>query len=173
MIGLLLASLLAAEPAPPASAAPPAESPGPVIGIGAQNELISPQAGASALLVAADWHTVQGEATVAAGVFERSTANGAPQDDVLGFGARVYARVHRTERSDLALGGGGSVAILWSPSPQLAWTVFTGVRVRIFVVPNAALTGSLGAGVVLQRGENFFILGARPLGSAGFVYYFR
>lgn len=56
---------------------------------------------------------------------------------------------------------------------QVPFTALAGARVRIFVVSNAAITGSLGAGWLLQENNGAFIVGARPLGSAGFVYYFR
>ena len=36
-----------------------------------------------------------------------------------------------------------------------------------------AIIGSLGAGGLLRDGGDALIVGARPLGSAGFVYYFR
>jgi hypothetical protein len=48
-----------------------------------------------------------------------------------------------------------------------------GAEARIFVVENAAILGALGAGALLTNQGNALIVGARPLGSAGFVYYFR
>jgi hypothetical protein len=171
MIALLMTRLvLAAAPAPAEAAPPPEEV---VFGIGAQTELIGPDVGISALLFALDAGWLQAEVSIGIGVFERG-ANALQETNVYGFGLRAFVPIHRSMRADFSVGVGGALALLDSGEDvDDAWTVLAGAKVRIFVVPNAAIVGTAGVGALLRDQGNALIVGARPLGSVGFVYYFR
>jgi hypothetical protein len=187
MIAALATALALAVPAttqPPEASPPiPAESsPGtgtaPVtpptsFGLGAQTELIAPDVGISALLASLDagWFRVDGSAGI--GVFERG-ANAIQRTNIYGFGLRAFFPVHRSRRADFSLGAGGALTFLNSDAgSSTAWIVLVGAEARIFVVENAAILGALGAGALFRDQGNALIIGARPIGSAGFVYYFR
>lgn len=143
------------------------------IGFGAQTELISPNLGISGALVSYDVGWIQCEASLGLGVFERG-ANALQDTNVYGLGIRAYVPVHRAARADFSLGGGLAFNLLDDGNGlRTAWTVLIGAKVRIFVVPNVAIVGALGAGVLLTNEGNALIVGARPLGSAGFTYYFK
>jgi len=70
------------------------------------------------------------------------------------------------------LGVGGALALSNPPEPgtDLSGALFLGARVRIFVVPNAAIFGTLGGSVIFVHGLSSFVIGAPPLGAAGLAH---
>jgi hypothetical protein len=166
-------------PSPPIPAESPASSgtsavlPRTSIGLGAQTELIGPNAGISALLASLDAGWGRFDGSVGVGVFDHG-ANALQGTNVYGFGLRAFFPVHRATRADFSVGAGGALTLLDAGAGvNTAWIVLVGAEARIFVVENAAILGALGAGALFADHGNALIVGARPLGSAGFVYYFR
>lgn len=185
MLATLLATvaLAAAAPSGPPPATPPVVAEGAEkeealrphgFGIGAQTELISPDVGISSVLLAFDAGRLQYEASLGFGIFERG-ANALQSTNVYGIATRLYFVVHRTARADFSVGAGVGFSLLDESGAGLhqAWTVLAGAKVRIFVVPNVAIVGALGAGALFREQGSGLLIGARPLGSAGFVYYFE
>jgi hypothetical protein len=170
----VVAWLALAAPASPATTKSTPEVPAHSFGIGAQVELISPNFGISAAVAAYDVGWSEWEVSVGLGIFEQGQ-NALQPKNVYGLGLRVYFPVHRAERADFSLGGGVAINLLDDPNTGLstATAVVLGAKIRIFVVPNVALVGTLGAGALFQNQGSALIVGARPLGSAGFTYYFR
>ncbi|MGC4118837.1 MAG: hypothetical protein QM765_30595 [Myxococcales bacterium] len=179
---LLLAAASTPEATPPAptppiapteDAAAPVEETGLRFGLGAQTELITPDVGISGVLASLDFGRLEVETSVGIGVFEQG-ANSLGKNNIYSIGVRLALQVHSRKRADFAVGVGGGLFVIDTPQDgvDLAWTVLAGARVRIFVVSNVAIIGTLGGGLLLRSQGNAFILGARPLGSAGFVYYF-
>jgi hypothetical protein len=168
LLAQVVAAVLAATPSP-ATSGKTAHG----FGIGAQTELISPNFGISAAIVDFDVGWARWEASVGLGVFERG-ANALQPANVYGVGVRAYFPVHRAERADFSLGGGVAFNLIDAGKClSTATALVLGADVRIFVVPNVALVGTLGVGALFQSQGNALIVGARPLGSAGFIYYFH
>jgi hypothetical protein len=170
---MLLAQVVAAVLAATAPPATPEKTGGHGFGIGAQTELISPNFGISSAVVDYDMGWVRWEAGVGLGIFERG-ANALQPANVYGVGVRAYFPVHRAERADFSLGGGVAFNLIDAGKGLTTATALVlGADIRIFVVPNVALIGTLGVGALFESQGDALIVGARPLGSAGFIYYFR
>ncbi|HEY8206567.1 MAG TPA: hypothetical protein VIG99_03730 [Myxococcaceae bacterium] len=169
---LLLAGMLSAA-GPGEDAGRPPERPQSMMGVGAQAEFLGPAEGLAGVLFSYDVTRFQFEGSLAVGIFENGP-NNTDKTDTYGLSVRIYLPIHRRAGSDFSLGGGGGVALLKAPTTAAEWasTLFVGGRVRIFVAPNACITGALGAGALLRQGGSALLIAARPLGSAGFVYYF-
>jgi hypothetical protein len=88
---------------------------------------------------------------------------------------RLAFVVHRGIKSDFALFTGAGPVIFHSTSGEthVLGEVVAGARFRIFQTPNIALVAGLGAAALVGSGHFSVAVGARPLGSAGVVYYFR
>ena len=176
MLTLLMCALLhSAEPATK-EAAPkdaPAEQRQTAFGLGAQTEIVGPIGGVSGVLGAYDGLWFQVEANIGLAILEDGTSVEAT--DALSVAVRLFFPLHRATRADLSLGGGAALTFLTRPAAprEHAWAFGLGLRARIFVVPNVAITGTLGVAGVLREGASQFLVAARPLGAAGFIYYFQ
>jgi hypothetical protein len=91
------------------------------------------------------------------------------------FGLRASVPVHRGVRADYSIGVGAGATVIDPPqgSTFTVWNALAGARLRSFLGPNVALVGSLGVAASFRGEHSQFVVGARPLGGAGFVYYFR
>ena len=57
-----------------------------------------------------------------------------------------------------------------APAPTKA---LAGAQLRVFQTPNVVLTGTIGFATLLRGEHSLYIIGAKPLGSASIVYFFR
>jgi hypothetical protein len=95
----------------------------------------------------------------------------------LDVGGRFYYVVHGGLTSDFSVGGGLLVEHLSRPSPQPNLTnvhLELGGKIRAFVVPNVALTATLGLGVELTDSmlNDVVVIGSRLVGGFGIAYFF-
>jgi hypothetical protein len=193
----------ATPPAPGAEPAPPATSPkrsestreiladlearhedlaklldtanyGPAFASGAQAEFVSPTVGTTALLIGYDAVFMEVDADVGMGFGGDPLANTDASNSYT-FGLRVWVPVHRGVRADYSIGVGAGASVVDPPqgSTFTIWNTLAGGRIRCFLGPNVALLGALGAAVLFHGEHSQFLVGARPMGGAGFVYYFR
>jgi hypothetical protein len=90
-------------------------------------------------------------------------------------GLTLSMPVHRGVRADYAIMIGGGVDVVDPPrgSTFTLGTAIAGTRLRAFEGPNPALVGTLGFAAIIRGEHSEFVIGARPLGSAAFVYFFR
>jgi hypothetical protein len=147
---------------------------GPAFYSGAQAEFVAPAVGAAALLFGYDAVALQIDADVGLGI-GADPLNDTQVDHSYTFGMRVEVPVHRGVRADYSVGAGGGVSVVdpTQGSNFAIWNVLVGARMRAFLGPNVALVGSLGGGVLIRGTHSQVLVGARPLGAAGFVYFFR
>ena len=114
--------------------------------------------------------------------------------DTFALGARGFYSVHQTERSDLSLGGGIGFTFEeddggggGDDDDDVDFSVEFGAKMRMFVVPNVAITAFMGLAVVIDDDGNggggnvftFFqeedgiVLGGQFNALFGFTYYFH
>jgi hypothetical protein len=88
---------------------------------------------------------------------------------------RVAFPVHRGVRADFSIIAGGGATLVDPPMGR--WyalgLALGGGRIRTFVSPNVALTATLGVAAIFRGEHSLFVFGAKPLGAASLVYYFR
>lgn len=147
---------------------------GRAFGVGAQADFVAPAEGVSALVVGYDAVFMQVDASLGIGV------GGDPINDkdaasTYAFDVRVGMPIHRGVRADFSLFVGGGVTLV---DPTVgSWyalgDALGGGRIRFFQSPNVAVAGTLGVAGVFRDQHSLFVLGAKPLGSASIVYYFR
>jgi hypothetical protein len=181
--------------APPAPADPPANAPPPdaeaarlarlaqamspaeygrAFYAGAQAELVVPDIGISALLLGYDAIWTQVELSLGLGVGEDPVMAVDEADNYIAT-LRVAFPIHRGIRSDFALLFGGGVTFIDPPETDTfaLGTFGAGAKFRAFFTPNVAVGAALGI-VAFIRGEHSnVVMGARPLGAASVVYFFR
>jgi hypothetical protein len=91
------------------------------------------------------------------------------------FDVRVAVPVHRGVRADFSIFAGGGATLVDPPAG--GWYALgsglAGGRIRLFEGPNVALSGSLGLAAIFRGEHSLVVLGAKPLGSASIVYFFR
>jgi hypothetical protein len=178
------ASAAAAAPAPPVSTASAAQMKmvqaldpkeyGAAFNVGAQAELIVPTTGVSALLVGYDAVLLQVELSAGFGIGS-DTAQNPDGSDLYLTALRLAFPVHRGIRADFSLVVGGGATFI-DPSAQDARTIGTagvGAKFRSFFSPSVALAATFGAVTTFGDGDTTVLFGARPLGSAAVVYFFR
>lgn len=147
---------------------------GPAFLLGAQAEFLSPLLGASSLVFGYDFVPFQLEASFAVAVGP-GTGLAGNEDDLYSAGLRLAVPVHRGLRADFSLVAGGGVAFIDPPDGETSriGTLNVGGRFRVFASPSVATVATLGVALILREDDYRFALGARPLGAAGVVYFFR
>lgn len=83
--------------------------------------------------------------------------------------------VHSGVRADFSLLAGGGATLI-APPKASTFTVgdaVLGTQLRVFQTPNVALIGTLGLAALIRSGHTLYVLGAKPLGAASIVYFFR
>jgi hypothetical protein len=195
VIWVMWAELANAQPAapqatsPPAPAAPakpppsraaalaqmlnPAEY-GTAFYTGAQAEFVVPDVGASALLLGYDAVWMQVDLSLGMGIGGDPVTN-EDADDVYSASLRLYLPLHRGIRADYALlvAGGPTLIHPASGSTFTIGNAGVGARFRVFMTPNVAVAGTLGAAAFIRGDHSSFTVAARPLGAASVVYFFR
>jgi hypothetical protein len=147
---------------------------GPAFSSGAQAEFVAPGVGATALLFGYDAVFMQIEADFGMG-FGGDPLTNTDTSNSYTFGVRVAVPVHRGVRADYSLGVGGGATVI-DPTQGGTFTIgnaLAGARIRSFLGPNVAFVGSFGVEAQIRGTHSQFVIGARPLGGAGFVYFFR
>jgi hypothetical protein len=141
---------------------------------GAQAEFLAPAVGVASLLFGYDAVFLQIEANFGLSLGGDPLAN-TNAAHTYSSGLRLSVPVHRGVRADYAIMIGGDVDVVNPPrgSTFTLGTVLAGARMRAFEGPNIALVGTLGFAAIIRGEHSEFIVGARPLGSAAFVYFFR
>jgi hypothetical protein len=147
---------------------------GPAFNAGAQAELIVPSIGASAILVGYDAVWMRADLSLGFGIGDDVEQE---QDvrDLYITGLRLALPLHRGVREDFSLLVAGGVTFFHPVEGENSALVSTGVGAsfRSFLSPNLAVVGTFGVLVFFHDDSWALIGGARPLGSAAFVYYFR
>lgn len=102
-------------------------------------------------------------------------------DSSLAVAGRFFFPVHRSQYADFSLGPGiGLVHTTHDPDgdgPQgrVSSTPIHlegAAQIRAFIVPNVALSASLGLGIVLTNNDNSAVIGGQLGGSFGVTYFF-
>jgi hypothetical protein len=147
---------------------------GPAFEAGAQAEFLAPAAGVSSLVFGYDAVFMQIDADLGIGIGGDPIQN-KPAADVYTFDLRLGFPVHRGVRADFSIvfGGGGSVVHPPHGGDYVLGDAIAGARMRVFQSPNVALTGTLGFAAVFRGDNSLVVLGAKPLGAASIVYFFR
>jgi hypothetical protein len=146
----------------------------PAFSVGAQAELVVPSTGASAMLLGYDAVWMQAELSLGFGLGDDVEAE-LDSPDVYTTAVRLGFPVHRGIRADFSLLAGGGVTWIDPPDgnvePIASGAV--GAKFRVFMTPNLAVAGTLGVIALFRDDHSAVLAGARPLGSAAVVYFFR
>jgi hypothetical protein len=147
---------------------------GPAIYSGGQAELVAPVAGISSLLLGYDAVWMQIDLSLGFSVGE-NPEQGPFSNDAFVASLRLGFPVHRGTRADYALvvGLGGYLIEPPDQDSTLRGIFAGGGRFRVFMTPNVAVAATLGLVVGFGNGGSLVGLGARPLGAASVVYFFR
>jgi hypothetical protein len=98
-------------------------------------------------------------------------SNGGTQ---FGLGGRFWYHLHTSTAADFSLGGGVGLTILDDEEVDETFTLFHiegGAQVRTFVVPNVALSATLGLAIVAGDGDLVALTG-QLVGGIGLSYFF-
>ena len=90
------------------------------------------------------------------------------------IGGRVLFPVHASDRADFSIGGGLGIVNYDNGGNNNNNTdihIEGDAQIRAFIVPNVALTATLGVAVVVGDGDDFAVTG-QLMGSLGVMYYF-
>jgi hypothetical protein len=92
------------------------------------------------------------------------------------LGVRGWYHVHAASAADFSVGGGFGL-VSWKPAPptgrQYDFELELGSQMRVFIVPNVALLGSLGMGIYFpDSGSTTVSFSGSLVGSVGVAYYF-
>lgn len=96
-------------------------------------------------------------------------------DDVdVGLGGRFWYALSQTSRSDFSVGGGLALLIDddMMGDDEVDVEIDFGAQLRAFIVPNVALSATLGFGIVVADGDDFVGLVGDLLGEVGIAYFF-
>lgn len=90
-------------------------------------------------------------------------------------GFRVAAPVHRGIRADFSLFAGAGTFVIdpHEGDHYTLWQGGLGARLRVFMTPSVATVAALGGVILIDTNDVSVLIGARPLGAAGVVYFFR
>lgn len=92
------------------------------------------------------------------------------------LGGRFLWVLHSTRRSDFAVGPGIAMRSIRAEDDdeddEIEWHLEGLAQMRAFVVPNVALTGALGFGMVVRDGDDRVGIGGQLVGAAGLNYFF-
>ena len=108
------------------------------------------------------------------GLFGLSSAGSTTFD----LGVRGWYHVHAASAADFSLGAGFAL-VSWKPAAPLGrqydFELELGAQMRVFVVSNVALLGSLGMGIYLPDSvrNNAIAFSGNVIGSVGVAYYFQ
>jgi hypothetical protein len=146
----------------------------PAFEVGAQAEFLPPASGVSALVLGYDatWMLVNVDVGIGMGGDPITNKDAA---DVYSFDVRIAVPVHRGVRADFSLLAGGGATLI-APPKASRFTVgdaVLGTQLRVFQTPNVALIGTLGLAALIRSGNTLYVFGAKPLGAASIVYFFR
>lgn len=95
--------------------------------------------------------------------------------DGVAVGGRFLFALHRARRADFSLGVGTALGHVFNPgpAPDLTYVVVEGLgQIRVFLVDNVALTGTLGLAFAAGEGRLLFGIGGQLTGSFGLTYFF-
>jgi hypothetical protein len=107
----------------------------------------------------------------------RSGGGNAPTGNTaFDLGVRGWYHVHAASAADFSVGGGFALVSWKAPPPgsrQYDFELELGSQMRVFIVPNVALLGSLGMGIYFpDSGSTTVSFSGSLVGSAGVAYYF-
>lgn len=103
-----------------------------------------------------------------------SVIDDAGDDTDVGIGGRFWYAISQTERSDFSVGGGLALLIDddMAGDDDTDIELDLGAQLRAFIVPNVAISATLGFGVVVTDGDDFLGLVGDLLGQVGISYFF-
>lgn len=97
-------------------------------------------------------------------------------DTDVGLGGRFWYALSQTGRSDFSVGGGLALLIDGNAdgmgNDDTDVELDFGAQLRAFIVPNVALSATLGFGIVIQDGDDFIGLVGDLVGDVGITYFF-
>lgn len=101
---------------------------------------------------------------------------GAGGNDLFRLAGRVFYVVHSHSAADFSLGGGLGI-VHFSPENKNADSekqihLEAVAQIRAFIVPQVALSGTLGIGAVFEDPDDSFNIDGTLTGGLGFVYFF-
>jgi hypothetical protein len=149
----------------------------PAVYLGAQAEFATPKTGAtslSSLVVGYDAIILHVDLSLGLGLGGDALLDEA-STQAFAASLRLGVPIHRGIRADFSLIAAGGVLLLDAPDGDTATVgeAGGGGRFRVFMTPNVAVIASVGL-IALFRGDNSSLfVGARPLGAAAVVYFFR
>jgi hypothetical protein len=97
-------------------------------------------------------------------------------DTDVGLGGRFWYALSQTDRSDFSIGGG--LALLLDGNAdgmgddETDVEIDLGAQLRAFIVPNVAVSATLGFGIVIVDGDDFVGLVGDLVGDMGISYFF-
>jgi hypothetical protein len=141
---------------------------------GAQAELVVPDAGVSSLIVGYDAVWLHVDLSLGLGVGNDPVLEQDGLDTYI-LAVRIGFPVHRGIRSDFSIVAGGGATVVQPPGrgTHAFGTAAAGARFRVFMTPNVAVGATLGLAGFIHGEHSSVVLGARPLGAASVVYFFR
>jgi hypothetical protein len=97
-------------------------------------------------------------------------------DADVGLGGRFWYALSQTARSDFSIGGGLALLIDGNADgmgdDDTDVELDLGAQLRAFIVPNVALSATLGFGILIQDGDDFIGLVGDLVGDLGISYFF-
>lgn len=90
------------------------------------------------------------------------------------LGGRFWYHIHSAASADFSLGGGLGVVSIDPAGDGEGTTdieIDAGAQIRAFLVPNVAVSASLGLAILTGDGD-FIAITGNPVGDAGIAYYF-
>jgi hypothetical protein len=147
---------------------------GPAFGIGAQADFLAPAVGITGIVAGYDAVFMQVDGSLGVGI-GGDPLTGKDDASTYAFHVRVGVPIHRGVKADFSLIAGGGVTLVEPPGGDafVLGLGLAGARIRVFDSPNVAVTGTLGVAGIFRGDHSLFVLGAKPLGSASIVYFFR
>jgi hypothetical protein len=147
---------------------------GPAFYSGGQAEFVVPDVGVSSLLLGYDAVWMQTDLSLGVGMGGDPVAD-QDTNNLYNVALRLSFPVHRGVRADYAIAVGGGATFI-DPPDRSAFTLGTlaaGAKFRVFMAPNVAAAAALGVAAFIHGEHSSLIMGARPLGSASVIYFFR
>jgi hypothetical protein len=104
----------------------------------------------------------------------RNIDNSDSDNTRVNFGARFWYHLHAATYADFSMGGGLLVDTFRTNDRFTDFLFDIGAQIRIFIVPNVAMLGTVGLGLNFRDGaSDQLMIGGKTLGSVGIAYFFE
>lgn len=105
-----------------------------------------------------------------------SNLEGGSNNSTFDIGGRFWYHLHAAAHADFSVGVGLLLDSHRNPPADRQMDVLLdlGGQIRVFLVPNVALLGSLGLGISIRDNRDDVLqIGGKPLGEIGIAYFFE